>query len=434
MSDKNRETDSVAVEVKGIPGKKEVLTASAAGSDIEDEEGGRSYQWLSAATSEGIYEPIAGARHATLPLSAKEVGRFVRCEISNSNSGETIAAGSSRAVGPIADAAGNPHADWLREGKYGISHHLLAEFMNRVAAEDKDKWQPHETWNEVIDGFDVEDYAAQVVETGAAFVILTLGQNSGYLLSPNKTYDRIAEVEPGERCSLRDLPMEIMDALIPKGIKVILYLPANPPSKAHKSPGDNAINKAFHYPVEIAPSQETQAAWQSVIQEWSDRYRDKLAGWWFDGMWFQQAYDDFSQSRNWYSLVHAAKSDCVSRIVAFNSGIGSDRLVNSPLEDYMAGETNEIGLLPHNGRHADAENGVQWFQWTFLGKFVTDLAGWGNTGLNWAPEEVIRWVEQATDRDGAIALDVNVNRYGKMDTKQLELLKALKRRVKPEEA
>lgn len=430
------------VEIAGVPQKKSQLKAvvrvlggvtdgaDEAGSGTATGNGTKeiSYKWFNSETKEGTYKPVAGAYGDTLPLAADAVGRYYKCEaaVREDTQGSVPSSTMSDAVGPIADAAGNPNADWLHRARYGISHHLLAEFMNRVAAEPGDRWQPDESWDEVVRGFDVDAYVQQVLETGAGFVILTLGQNSGYLLSPNATYDRIAGLKPGERASTRDLPMEIADALAKHGIRLILYSPANPPSKAHKEEGDFAINRAFDYPVEIAPSQETQAKWQAVIREWSDRYGDKVAGWWFDGMWFQEAYNDMTLPCNWYSLVNAAKSGNALRVVAFNSGIGSNILVNSPFEDYTAGETNEIGPLPADGRWADEANGVQWFHWTFLGEFVKDLAGWGNTGLNWPTSDLVSWVTEAVARGGVIALDTHVNRFGQLDRQQMAQLIELK--------
>lgn len=424
----NERSSRFRAEIEGLPQKKSRLKAVIRSLGGEMREADHlTYRWLCSDKRDGEYSQVIGAYQDGLPLDASSVGNYYKCVIAIRDSqGAVREMVTSEASGPVLDVEGNPNADWLLRAGYGISHHLLAEFMNRTAASSRARWQADETWDEVIHGFDVDAYVQQVVETGAGFVILTLGQNSGYLLSPNETYDRIAGVKPGERASTRDLPMEIADALAPHGIKLILYTPANPPSKAHKAGEDYAINKAFDYPVEIAPSQETQAKWQAVIREWSDRYGNKLAGWWFDGMWFQDAYDDPAREYNWYSLVNAAKSGNASRVIAFNSGIGSGILVNSPFEDYTAGETNEIGPLPDNGRWADEANGVQWFHWTFLGEFVKDLAGWGNTGLSWTTPELLQWVTDAVSRQGVIALDVHLNRFGRMDPRQMEQLRAIR--------
>ena len=57
-------------------------------------------------------------------------------------------------------------------------------------------------------GFDVEALAQQLEGMGARYFVLTLGQNAGWVNSPNAAYDRMAGFRPGERCSTRDLPLD----------------------------------------------------------------------------------------------------------------------------------------------------------------------------------------------------------------------------------
>ena len=55
-------------------------------------------------------------------------------------------------------------------------------------------------WMEMIDHFDVEGLAEQLKSVGAGYYLITIGQNSGYYLSPNATYDRLVGIEPS-KCS-----------------------------------------------------------------------------------------------------------------------------------------------------------------------------------------------------------------------------------------
>lgn len=43
--------------------------------------------------------------------------------------------------------------------------------------------------------------------------------------SPNAEYERVTGYAPGQRCSMRDLPLAIHRVLEPKGIRLMLYLP-----------------------------------------------------------------------------------------------------------------------------------------------------------------------------------------------------------------
>ena len=87
-----------------------------------------------------------------------------------------------------------------------------------------------EEWNRLIDGFDVEKLADQLTKVKAHYLFITLGQNSGHYLSPNATYDRLVGIRPS-KCSRRDLVADLYKALEPKGIKLLVYLPAGAPSK-----------------------------------------------------------------------------------------------------------------------------------------------------------------------------------------------------------
>lgn len=52
-----------------------------------------------------------------------------------------------------------------------------------------------------------------------------------YMCSPNSTYDKIGELNPGEACSVRDLPMDLYKALSKYGIDLYLYYTGDGPHK-----------------------------------------------------------------------------------------------------------------------------------------------------------------------------------------------------------
>src|SRR4026209_230689 len=76
-------------------------------------------------------------------------------------------------------------ADWMREARFGVMTHYLHNWI--VGRGNRDQMTP-ENWNKLIDAFDVEACAEQLKSVGAGYYIITLGQNSGYFLSPNATY------------------------------------------------------------------------------------------------------------------------------------------------------------------------------------------------------------------------------------------------------
>ncbi len=149
--------------------------------------------------------------------------------------------------------------------------------------------------------------------------------------------------------------MDLYRALEPKGIRLMLYLPCQVPN------GDDRAQKAFglpqgrkDQPIDI----EFARKWAQVIQEWSDRYGDKVAGWWFDG-----GYEWIHFNEEIGQIYAAAvKHGNPKAIVTFNPGISLVR--HTLAEDYTAGELNEpFDVLP-TSRWVD---GSQWHALTFLG-------------------------------------------------------------------
>ena len=111
----------------------------------------------------------------------------------------------------------------MKKVRWGIMVHYLADWRSRT---DSITTTPA-VWNEMINQFDVEGLAKQVKETGAGYMIFTIGQNSGYYVAPNKTYERITG--NSSKCSQRDLITDLSAALRKQGIKLIVYLPSGAP-------------------------------------------------------------------------------------------------------------------------------------------------------------------------------------------------------------
>ena len=67
------------------------------------------------------------------------------------------------------------NTDWFKEAGWGLLLHYLAELHSDANGE-----MDVERWNRQIDTFDTQAFADQVKSAGARYVIVTIGQNSGY--------------------------------------------------------------------------------------------------------------------------------------------------------------------------------------------------------------------------------------------------------------
>ena len=274
----------------------------------------------------------------------------------------------------------NPETDWMSEGRIGAFMHFLP---------DKDNF------GKVEKQFDVEGLAEQLRQAGVSWFIFTLGQNSGYYNAPNPVYSRIAGTREGEKCSQRDLPMEIAEALEKRGIRLMLYLPCQTPDR------DLEAVKTFGFPEAPADNnrhftKKGAKNWAKVIRYWSKHYGTHVSGWWFDGGYSSCGFNP--KIAELYS--RAAKSGNSRSIVTFNPGISLKRA--SSAEDYTAGEIREPLKVSVTGRWID---GSQAHILTFLG------GDWGKRDLRYSDKAWTDWLKSVTSRGGAVTFDVGPD-YG----------------------
>lgn len=326
--------------------------------------------------------------------------------------GPTVEQGLPAALDFLADVFGprpgasrdRSNADWLRDAKYGVFMHLLPPDAKGLA---------------LVRDFDVQGLATELEAIGAKYFVITLGQNSGFFNAPNAAYEKVTGYAPGERCSTRDLPLDLAEALRAKGITLMLYLPSQPPNE------DARAQKAFglpqgkkDQPIDLASATK----WAEVIQEWSDRYGDRVAGWWFDGGYDQIRFNEAIAK----VYAAAAKHGNPNAIVTFNPGVGLVR--HTEAEDYTAGELNEpFSTLPTSV----SVSGSQWHALTYLG------TSWGKRDTRYPAERWAEWVRAVTDKGGAVTLDMGPNwdpragPIGALADAQVSQAKAIRAAVRP---
>jgi hypothetical protein len=302
-------------------------------------------------------------------------------------------------TGNLQSETNNPNTDWFSRAKYGVFIHFLPSSKEGLKQ---------------VERFDVQAFADQLQEMGAGYVVLTLGQNSGYFNSPNAAYEKQTGYAPGERCATRDLPLDLSQALRPKGIRLMLYLPCQTPN------GDPRAQKAFglpqgarDQPIDLIFAEK----WSRVIQEWSERYGEKVAGWWFDGGYEHIHFSEAIATR----YAAAVKHGNPDAIVTFNPGVKVVRWTKA--EDYTAGELNEPLQVVPTERWLD---GSQWHALTFLGD------SWGGRNTRFTEDQWVDWARKVAARHGVITLDMGPNYdgeagpVGQLAEAQVKQVKAIK--------
>ncbi len=365
------------------------------------------FQWYIGDPGSDNWTVLPGIHTPEIVLLTDYAGKYLKCEIKASLTGKDYPSAEIVSKKPIADK-GNPNTDWFKDAGLGLMvHYLKGVYIKEGGSE---------AWNAIVKGFDVNLFADLCEASGVKYVLWALGQNDGYYNSPNSAYDQITGVNPGDLCSKRDLPADLIKALKAKGIRFMFYLPGNPPIS------NEAVCEKFKYTYgkDSPTSQYTQALWESVIKEWSLRYGKDLSGWWFDGMYRDrggiiQTRSDMSLEHNISTHTLAAKAGNPQSIVSYNYGVAAIQY-DSPYDDYAAGERNDINELP-SGRWIAP--GIQWFHFTFLGDY------WGRPGTKHKTEDLVDWAEKVFEKEGVMCFDVQVNAHGQINPSQMEQLKAV---------
>lgn len=299
-------------------------------------------------------------------------------------------------------------SDWLRTARWGVMTHYLADWRARVDG----KPMSSGTWNTMIDQFDVEGLVNQIASVGAGYYIITIGQNSGYYLSPNATYDRFVGIQPSN-CSKRDLVLDLGRALSKRSIRLIVYLPSGAPA------GDSLSRNALQWKNGAYRNREFQLRWEEVIREWSLRWGKEIAGWWFDGCYWPNTMYRTSEPPNFESFAAAARAGNPESIVAFNPGVVYRLLSITPYEDYTAGEIDQPDRISIRRASVGRIDGAQLHVLSYLGET------WGMGMPRFSVDQIIGWCTQVAREGGVITWDVPIQRSGLIAQPFLDQLAAV---------
>lgn len=305
---------------------------------------------------------------------------------------------------------GAGRAAWMQNPRYawGVMTHYLADWQARV-----NKLQMTiEQWNKMVDGFDVEGMAKRLDQVGAGHYQLSIGQNSGYYLSPNAVYDKIVGIAPS-KCSRRDLVADFYEPLHKRDIKLMVYLPSGAPG------GDRAAREELEWANGPYANKNFQRKWEQVIAAWSKTWGTKVVGWWFDGCYYPNSMYRSAEAPNFASFAAAARAGNPDSAVAFNPGVIYRLVSVSPDEDFTAGEIDKPDQ-PTVRRSGDGRiDGTQLHMLSFLGET------WGMGAPRFTADQVVEFTRKIRDFGGSVTWDVPVTIDGTISDPFLEQLTAL---------
>jgi hypothetical protein len=302
-------------------------------------------------------------------------------------------------------------AVWMKDARWGVMNHYLADWIARRENFNGGKMTVAR-WNDLINHFDVEGLAQQVASVGAGYYLLTIGQNSGFYLSPNAVYDRLTGIQPS-KCSRRDLVAEMAAALQKRGIRMMVYLPSGAPA------GDHDAVKALQWHNGPYRNREFQRMWEQIIREWSERWGRKISGWWFDGCYWPNAMYRPPDPPDFATFTAAARAGNPDSAIAFNPGVIPRLISLTPHEDYTAGEMNEPDRASIRRVVDGRVDGAHPHVLSFLGD------KWGLGAPRFSTEQAVLYSRKIADDGAAITWDVPLQNEGLISRPFLDQLSAI---------
>jgi hypothetical protein len=322
------------------------------------------------------------------------------------------------------------NTDWFAACGWGVFCHYLGAMPSTAGGSELSA----EAWNAHVHAFDVLGLARQLESVRAPYFCITLGQNSGHFLSPNAAYDRFVGIEPS-KCSRRDLVADLYEALHPRGIELLVYLPSGAPAADPLAMRQFEWEWGFEggWPQAWGTKRSGkrlaafQLKWEAVIREWSLRWGSKVRGWWIDGCYFADEMYRHADCPNFASFAAAMKAGNPDSIVAFNPGVTVPVVCHTEFEDYTAGEISEAfptcpgPWVERNGHRA------RYHILSYLG------TNWCQGNAPRFPDEfVVGYTRHVNEKGGVVTWDVPIQQSGLIPEPFLNQLAALARSNEPQ--
>ena len=291
--------------------------------------------------------------------------------------------------------AARASTEWMVKAGYGLMFHWTSQSVNPDGA-----IKPYE---QAVNEFDVTRFVNQVEETGAGYVIFTIGHAEQYCPAPINSWETC---HPG-KTTKRDLIGEIADALDKKGIRLICYLHSYGTARLKEK-----NNQDFYKTL------------KGILTEFGNRYQKKISGYWFD-CWYQifEKYPEIP-FEDFYKTTKTGNKD---RVICLNSWIYPSV---SPWQDYWAGETASPIPPPENGLLKDGCVTDLRYQVLLVMEpyWVQEKSEMPDP--RFSADELSAYIRNCSANGGAVTINMGVYQDGTVGEKALQVMKEVKNQIR----
>jgi hypothetical protein len=293
--------------------------------------------------------------------------------------------------------ANRSSTDRLVAGVYGVMFHWTSQSQPRRG--------PAKPYAEAVEGFNVPAFLDMVEQTGAAHVLFTVNHADPHCPAPIRSWER---VHPGTT-TRRDLIGEIADGLNRRKVRLLLYFASHTLGRLGKASADDYFK--IH---------------EDVLTEFGQRYRNRIAGYWFDG-WYQglERYPGLPMDR----LRAVTRVGNSHRVVAYNFWIFP---VETEWQDYWAGEVGGP-VKPPAGRYIDhgAGSGLQdQSLWIGDAPWVHSTPDAEMEPPRFSDAELIEFVQASRAKGSVVTVNLGIFQDGSIGAAMLEQMRRLRRAIR----
>lgn len=291
---------------------------------------------------------------------------------------------------------------WMPRAKYGLFVHYQYRILLGYSIKTKPQFPDPEQmtaegWNRFVDGFDANGFARQMAEAKVGWVIFCLDDHYyAWPCAPNQAFCEFTGYAPGEKCSRRDLISDVADALRPKDIKLIVYFA-----------GLNGYTKEPKVTTglmddgnsQTAPPPESRRRRTAILKEYAERYKDRIAGWWFDGVEVNTYRD---APLDWSAVGSIVRAANPSAVVAFSYGSNEQACLRPGVDDFTAGDTwSKQDLTRLTPKQKPAPSGILWHGKIYCG----DVYHGQGDANQFADQQLVTWINTCRAEGGVCTLD-----------------------------
>jgi len=292
--------------------------------------------------------------------------------------------------------------DWLVESGYGLMFHWTSESVQKDGT--------IKSYEEAVNEFDVMKFTDMVEETGAGYVIFTIGHAESYCPAPIKSW----EIRHPGKTTKRDLIAEMSDALNKKGIKLICYI--NGPLAFKLDVQKEKLTKD--------EQQDFVTNFQDILKEMGGRYKHKVAGYWFDS-WYQ-IFEKFPDVP-FEQFNKATKVGNRDRVICLNSWIYPSV---TPWQDYWAGEVASPIDIPANGYMKNGPVPDLPYQALLIMEpyWVQETSVMPKPRFD--SSSLTKYIQDCNRNSGAVTINLGIYQDGTVGKEALEIMKEVKRNIR----